>query len=144
MGCVLVQLLNCSLENVFKGISCRGIREVWEIFLKLENKNVKFQFLPWSLEVFHQVFRGLVKDAGSGLKRRKDHKNTNIYPGGMGWLFICSKLRRSSYSMVYSINPAPVTVMLGAKISVEEAGTGVFHVKGGTCIIFNPGNVFSH
>lgn len=87
MVCESVQLLNCSLENVFKGISCRGIRDGWEIFLKLENKNVKFQFLPWSLYVFHQEFGGLVKEAGSGLKRRKDCKTTNVYPRGMGWLF---------------------------------------------------------
>ena len=90
------------------------------------------------------MFRGLVKEAGSGLKRRKDHKKTNIYPGGMGWLFIRSKLRGSSYSTVYLVNPAPVTVMLGAKISVKEAGTSVLHVRGGTCVIFSPGSVFSH
>lgn len=90
------------------------------------------------------MFGGLVKDAGSGLKRRKDHKNTNVYPGGMGWLLIPSKLRGSSYGTVHSTSSSPVTVMLGAKISVQEHGTGVFCVRGGTCITFSPGSVLSH
>lgn len=45
----------------------------------------------------------------------------------MGWLFLHSKWRGSSNNMVFSISPAPITAMLGAKIGVEEAGTGVFH-----------------
>lgn len=89
------------------------------------------------------MFGGLVKFAGSELKRRKDHKNTNVYPGGMGWLFIHSKLKGSSYSTVCSITAAPVTVMLGAKISIQEAGTGVFHVRSGTCVTSSPGSVLS-
>jgi len=50
------------------------------------------------------------------LKRRKDHNKPNTYPGGMGWLFIHSKLRGFSLSSVYSINPAPITVMLSTKM----------------------------
>lgn len=49
--------------------------------------------------------------------------------------FRMCKLKGSRYRMVCTTNPAPTTVMLDAKISAEEAGTDVFHIRGGTCVI---------